>query len=45
MAKSVLICGASGFIGKNLINELISLDYEVVSISRSEIPAVTPVLG
>ena len=34
--SKILVAGGNGFIGKNLINELISLDYEVVSISRSE---------
>ena len=31
----VLVTGASGFIGKNIINELLSHDYKVVALTRN----------
>ena len=34
MAKSVLVTGATGFIGSRLVNELINKGYEVTSLIR-----------
>ena len=35
--SKILVAGGTGFIGENLINELLSLGNEVVSISKREI--------
>lgn len=33
--KKVIVCGANGFIGKNLTKKLISDGYEVIAIGHS----------
>ena len=33
--KKIVVTGASGFIGKNLIKELRKLDVEIVAVSRN----------
>lgn len=44
--KRVVIAGASGFIGKNLINELLDkTDYEIIALSRSEKDSHNPRLS
>jgi len=35
--KTVLITGGSGFIGKNLIPQLLEADFKVINVSRTEI--------
>ena len=34
--SKILVAGGSGFIGANLIKELLSLDNEVISISKNK---------
>lgn len=35
MKQTILITGSSGFIGSNLVDELLALDYKIVGVSKS----------